>query len=84
LAARQASDKRPHLEAGKDKDFILFQDSWVGKSENTRVLQSFLLPITISWKYLGQLKELSFDALVDTGADCSIFDIDFVERQLLP
>ena len=48
------------------------------------MLQLFLLPITISWKYLGQLKELSFDALVDTGADCSIFDIDFVERQLLP
>jgi len=39
---------------------------------------------TISWNYLGQLKELLFDALVDTGADCSVFDIDFVERQLLP
>ena len=52
--------------------------------ENTRVLQSFLLPITISWKYLRQLKELSFDTLVDTGADCSILDIDCMERQLLP
>ena len=84
LATPQASNKRPHLEAEKDKDFISFQDSWVGKSENTRVLHSFLLPIIISWNYLGQLKELSFDALVDTGADCSVFDIDFVERQLLP
>ena len=65
-------------------DFISFQDSWVGKSENTRVLQLFLLPITMSWKYFGQLKELSFDALVDMGADYSVFDIDFVERQLLP
>ena len=84
LAAPQASDKRPHLEAGKDKDFISFQDSWVGKSENTRVLQLFLLPITISWKYLKQLKELLFDTLVDTGVDYSVLDIDFMERQLLP
>ena len=80
LATPQASDIRPHLEARKDKYFISFEDLWVGKSENTRVLQSFLLLITISWNYLRQLKELSFDTLVDTEVDCFVFNINFVER----
>jgi len=82
LAHTLAIDKRPHLEAGVDD--ILFKDSWVGKSEETRKGRAFLIPVSISWVHLGQLRNLSFEALLDTGADVSVFDIDFVERQLLP
>jgi hypothetical protein len=44
----------------------------------------FIVPVRISWMYEGQLKDFSISALVDTGAEATIFDVDFVEQMMLP
>ena len=46
--------------------------------------KSFLIKVVISWDYMGNRKDLEVLALVDTGAECSVFDISFVEENLLP
>ena len=39
----------------------------------------FLVPVKLSWLYEGNKRELSINALLDTGAEATIFDTDFVE-----
>ena len=48
LATSYTSDKRAHMEVRKDNDCISFKHSWVGKLENTRVHQCFLVSVVIS------------------------------------
>jgi len=43
----------------------------------------FLVPVKISWLYEGNKRELSINALVDTGAEATIFDNDFVEQMMI-
>jgi hypothetical protein len=47
-------------------------------------IHGFIVPVTVSFIYEGKLKEVSLQALADTGADVSIFDVKFVEEKLLP
>jgi len=44
----------------------------------------FLVPVKLSWLYEGNKRELSINALVDTGAEATIFDTDFVEQIIMP
>jgi len=44
----------------------------------------FLVPIKLSWLYEGNKSELSINALVDTSAEATIFDTDFVEQMMMP
>jgi len=43
----------------------------------------FLVPVKLSWLYEGNKRELSINALVDTGAEATIFDTDFVEQMMM-
>jgi len=44
----------------------------------------FLVPVKLSWIYEGNIRESSINALVDTGAEATIFDTDFVEQRIMP
>jgi len=44
----------------------------------------FLVPIKLSLLYEGNKRELSINALADTGAKATIFDSDFVEQMMMP
>jgi len=44
----------------------------------------FLVPVILSWLYEGNKRELSINALVNTGAEATIFDTDFVEQIMMP
>ena len=39
----------------------------------------FLVPVKLSWTYEENIRESSSNALVDSGAEATIFDTDFVE-----
>jgi len=44
----------------------------------------FLVPVKLSWLYEANKRELSINALVDTGAEATIFDTDFVQYMMMP
>ncbi len=44
--------------------------------------KSVILQMSVSWDYLGVRRCVPVNVLVDTGAECSVFDIYFVERNL--
>jgi len=44
----------------------------------------FLVPVKLSWTYEGNIKEISINALVNTSAEATIFDTDFVEQMIMP
>ena len=58
------------------------------KSPKTVVLnpnkKCLLLQMNVTWDYFGVKKSVPVKALIDTGAEVSVFDIGFVERNLLP
>ena len=57
-------------------------DAWakVSKCEGLK----FLVPVKLSWLYEENKRELSINALVDTGVEATIFDTDFVEEMMMP
>ena len=38
----------------------------------------FHVPVKLSWDYGGHKRNISINALIDTGAEATIFDADFV------
>jgi len=82
--APQLSDhkKRPQQVAVSDIPLVGKADAWakVLKHEGLK----FLVPVKLSWLYEGNKRELSINALVDTGAEVMIFDVDFVEQMMMP
>jgi len=44
----------------------------------------FLVPVKLSWLYEENKREPSSNALVDTSAEATIFDTDFVEQMMMP
>jgi len=44
----------------------------------------FLVPVMLSWLCEGNKRELSVNALVDTGVEATIFNNDFVEQMMMP
>jgi len=43
----------------------------------------FLVPVKLLWLYEGNKRELSSNALLDTGAEATIFDTNFVEQMMM-
>ena len=41
------------------------------------------IPIKSSWDYEGNKRHISIAALIDSGAEASIFDTDFVEQIIM-
>ena len=83
-AAPQFSDheKRPQQVAVSDI-------SLVGNANaRAKVLKreglKFLVPVKLSWLFEGNTREISINALVNTGAEATIFDTDFVEQMIMP
>jgi len=56
--------------------------TWAKVSKRERL--KFLVSIKLSWLYEENKCELSINALVDTGAEATIFDTDFVEQMMMP
>jgi hypothetical protein len=61
--------------------------SLVGKS-SAKVLRpggmKFHIPVKLSWVYGGNTRVITVNALIDTGADVTILDTDFVEQMMMP
>jgi len=43
----------------------------------------FLVSVKLSWTYEGNIREISINALVDTGAEATMFDTDFVVQIII-
>ena len=61
----------------------------VGKADaRAKVLKreglKFLVSVKLLWLYEENKRELSINALVDTGAEATIFDTDFVQQMMMP
>jgi len=61
--------------------------SLVGKS-SVKVLRpggmKFHLPVMLSWVYSGNTRVITVNSLIDTGAEVTILDTDFVEQMMMP
>ena len=61
--------------------------SLVGKS-SAKVLRpggiKFHIPVKLSWVYCGNTRVITGNALIDTGAEVTILDTDFVEQMMMP
>ena len=44
----------------------------------------FLIYVTVCWLWMEEWKNASFYALIDTGADVSLFDVNFLEEKKIP
>ena len=75
--ATQGGDcnKRPCMEAEMGSKVDL-----EGKGGSFR----FLHPVVITWSQGNESKSVSLNALIDTGADISLFDVKFIEEQMVP
>ena len=74
--------KRPCLEHGVEK--ILKEAKLDIPGGMGTMGCRFLYPVTLLWKWGNEMKSLSFYALIDTGADTSVFDLHFVMDNLIP
>ena len=44
----------------------------------------FLHPVVIFWSQENESKSISHNALIDTSADISLFNVKFIEEQIVP
>jgi len=42
------------------------------------------IPIKLSWVYGGNTRVITVNALIDTGAEVTILEMDFVEQMMMP
>jgi len=82
--APQLSDHKKRLQQVAVSDISLVRNvdaqAKVFKCEGLK----FLVAVKLSWLYDGNKRELSINALVDTGAEATIFDTNFVEQMMMP
>ena len=86
--SQEARQKRLRKEAANEGEEVgkAFKDmamAWrreIGL-DNSR---SFIIKVAVKFLYEGKWKEITHDALIDTGAECSVYDIGYVEKELLP
>jgi len=45
---------------------------------------NFHIPVKLSWVYSGNTREITVNALIDTGAEVTILDTDFVAQMIMP
>jgi len=75
-------EKRPQQVAVSNIPLVRNADVWakVLKREGLK----FLVSVKLLWLYEENKRELSINALVDTGAEATIFDTDFVQQMMMP
>jgi len=85
-----ALEKRPGMVAASDISLArnpLSNFSLVGKL-SAKVLRpgrmKFHIPVKLSWVYGGNTRVITVNALIDTGAQVTILDTDFVEQMMMP
>jgi len=85
-----ASKKRPRTVAAADISLARYpvsNFSLVGKS-SAKVLRpggmKFHIPVQLSWVYGGNTRVITVNALIDTSAEVTILDTDFVEQMMMP
>jgi len=85
-----ALEKRPRTVAASDISFTLnpvSNFSLVGKS-SAKVLRpggmKFHIPVKLSWVYGRNTGVITVNATIDTGAEVTILDMDFVEQMIIP
>jgi len=44
----------------------------------------FYIPIKLSWVYGRNIRVITVNALIDTGAEVTILNTDFVEQMMMP
>jgi len=44
----------------------------------------FHIPVKLSWFYSGNTRVITVNALIDSGAEVTILDTDFVEQMMMP
>jgi len=44
----------------------------------------FHIPVKLSWVCGGNTRVITVNALIDTGAEVTIMDTDFVEQMMMP
>jgi len=81
--APQLSDHEKRLQ-----DVMVSDIPLVGNADaRAKVLKheglKFLVPVELLWLYEGNKRELSINALGDTGAEAIIFDTDFIEQMMM-
>ena len=74
-----AHEKRPRMEAAMKQIESDHQEA-MGMGMGIR----FLIYVTVCWLWMEEWKNASFYALIDTGADVSLFDINFLEEKKIP
>jgi len=81
--APQLSDyeKRPQQVAVSDIYLVGNADARVKILKREEL--KFLVPVKLSCTYEGNIREISINALVDTGVEATIFDMDFVEQMMI-
>jgi len=85
-----ALEKRPRTVAASDISLArnpISNFSSVGKW-SAKVLRpggmKFHMPVKLSWVYGGNTRVITVNALIDTGAEVTILDTDFVEQMMMP
>jgi len=84
-----AFDKRPRTVVASDISLSrnpVSNFSLVGKS-SAKVLRpgvmKFHIPVKSSWVYGGNTRVITVNALIDTSAEVTILDPDFVEQMMM-
>jgi len=85
-----ALEKRPRRVAASDISLArnpVSNFSLVGKS-SAKVLRpggmKFHIPVKLSWVCGGNTRVITVNALIDTGAEVTILNTDFVEKMMMP
>jgi len=85
-----ALEKRPRTVAASDISLArnpVSNFSLVGKSSvkvSTPGGMKFHIPVKLSWVYGTNTRVITVNALIDTGAEVTILDTDFVEQMMMP
>ena len=77
--APQLSDHEKRPQQVVVSDISLVGNADIDAKVLNREALKFLVPVKLSWTYEGNIREISINTLVDTGAVATIFDADFVE-----
>jgi len=82
--APQLSDHEKRPQQVAVSDISLVGKAGVGAKLLKYEGLQFLVSVKLSWLYEGNKRELLINALVNTGAEATIFDTDFVEQMIMP
>jgi len=44
----------------------------------------FHIPVKLSWVYGRNIRVITVNTLIDTGAEVTILDMDFIEQMMIP